>query len=233
MKYTGFTLGQGIMRNMQGTPLTFPRHLRSAARSRLLGAIAALAAVLLLSGCASAPAAQNGNGGGPASQSSDQAEGYDKYETTQEAVDFLGGSAEAIARVIDRAFADYGRPNAIIKGEEGGGAIVVGLRYGMGEFMAKSGEKQTVYWQGPSVGWDFGGDAGRVFMLVYNLPRPDLIFQRFAGVNGSAFVVGGVGMQYLRSQSIVVAPIRVGVGLRLGAGVGYTQFTQERSYNPF
>lgn len=219
---------------MQGTLLTVPRLFPSAPRSRLMGPIAALAVALFLSGCASAPATQNGDGGADqSSQSGDQTEGYDKYETTQEAVDFLGGSAEGIARAVDRAFADYGRPNAIIKGEEGGGAIVVGLRYGMGEFMAKSGEKQTVYWQGPSVGWDFGGDAGRVFMLVYNLPRPDLIFQRFAGVNGSAFVVGGVGMQYLRSQSIVVAPIRVGVGLRLGAGVGYTQFTQEQSYNPF
>mgnify|MGYP000260832993 FL=1 len=135
--------------------------------------------------------------------------------------------------MVDRAFAQYGRPNAIIKGEEGGGAIVVGVRYGMGEFVAKSGVNQKVYWQGPSIGWDFGGDAGRVFMLVYNLPDPELIFQRFAGVSGSAFLVGGVGMHYLRSQSIVVAPIRVGVGLRLGAGVGYIQFTQEKSYNPF
>lgn len=201
---------------------------------RAMALLAALAMALLLGGCASAPASQDGDSDQSSEQGSNgQEEGYDKYETTQEAVDFLGGSAEGIARVVDRAFDDYGRPNAIIKGEEGGGAIVVGLRYGKGEFMAKSGEKQTVYWQGPSVGWDFGGDAGRVFMLVYNLPRPDLIFQRFAGVNGSAFVVGGVGMQYLRSQSIVVAPIRVGVGLRLGAGVGYMQFTQGKSYNPF
>jgi len=219
---------------MQDTILTHPRLFLSAAGSRLVALIAALAMALLLGGCASAPASQNGDDSvGQGSQSSDQDEGYNQYETTQEAIDFLGGSAEGIARAVDRAFADYGRPNAIIKGEEGGGAIVVGLRYGVGEFMAKAGEKQTVYWQGPSVGWDFGGDAGRVFMLVYNLPRPDLIFQRFAGVNGSAFVVGGVGMQYLGSQSIVVAPIRVGVGLRLGAGVGYMKFTQEKSYNPF
>lgn len=221
------------MTNMLGTPLT-SRGFRSAPHSRPLWPIVALVAALLLGGCASAPATESGDGTAePGDQTSDQAEGYDQYETTREAVDFLGGSAEGIARAIDRAFADHGRPNAIIKGEEGGGAFVVGLRYGKGEFLAKSGERQTVYWQGPSVGWDFGGDGGRVFMLVYNLPRPDLIFQRFAGVNGSAFVVGGVGMQYLRSQSIVVAPIRVGVGLRLGAGVGYTQFTQDRSYNPF
>ncbi|MFI9651775.1 EipA family protein [Guyparkeria sp. GHLCS8-2] len=216
---------------MHGTFLNVPRFTLSAMNSRLAALLTALVAALLLGGCASNPPSE-GSTTGDASQSQSE-EGYDQYETTQEAVDFLGGSAEGIARMIDRAFADYGRPNAIIKGEEGGGAIIVGVRYGLGEFMAKAGEKQTIYWQGPSVGWDFGGDAGRVFMLVYNLPRPDLIFQRFAGVNGSAFVVGGVGMQYLRSQSIVVAPIRVGVGLRLGAGVGYTQFTQDKSYNPF
>lgn len=217
---------------MQGTFSNTPppRFAPSATVSRVAALLGAFAIALLLGGCASNPSANETKG---ESNQASQDEGYDKYETTQEAVNFLGGSAEGIARMVDRAFADYGRPNAIIKGEEGGGAIVLGLRYGMGEFMAKAGEKQTVYWQGPSVGWDFGGDAGRVFMLVYNLPRPDLIFQRFAGVNGSAFVVGGVGMQYLRSQSIVVAPIRVGVGLRLGAGVGYMQFTQDKSYNPF
>ncbi|MBN2872245.1 MAG: DUF1134 domain-containing protein [Halothiobacillaceae bacterium] len=193
-----------------------------------------LLGALLLSACASNPPQQAAaNNDASATNTGSDEGGYDRYETTQEAVDFLGGSAEAIAKVVDRAFAQYGRPNAIIKGEEGGGAIVVGVRYGMGEFVAKSGVNQKVYWQGPSIGWDFGGDAGRVFMLVYNLPDPELIFQRFAGVSGSAFLVGGVGMHYLRSQSIVVAPIRVGVGLRLGAGVGYIQFTQEKSYNPF
>ncbi|MFO7809657.1 DUF1134 domain-containing protein [Guyparkeria sp.] len=216
---------------MPGTFLDAARFTPSAMYSRLATLLMALVAAVFLTGCASNPPSA-GSAEGDASQSKSE-EGYDQYETTQEAVDFLGGSAEGIARMVDRAFADYGRPNAIIKGEEGGGAVVVGLRYGMGEFMAKAGETQTIYWQGPSVGWDFGGDAGRVFMLVYNLPRPDLIFQRFAGVNGSAFVVGGAGMQYLRSQSIVVAPIRVGVGLRLGAGVGYTQFTPDKSYNPF
>ena len=198
-------------------------------RGGLLAAMLALG--LGLTGCATTTG--NGTSQGATTATADESDGYDRYQTTQEAVDFLGGSAEAIAQLVDRAFADYGRPNAIIKGEEGGGAVVVGLRYGKGEFMAKTGERQTVYWQGPSIGWDFGGDAGRVFILVYNLPRPDLVFQRFAGVSGSAFFVGGVGMHYLRSQSIVVAPIRVGVGLRLGAGVGYMQFTQEKSYNPF
>ena len=184
---------------------------------------------LVLSGCATAP----GSGSAQQAKELDQDSGYEQEETTQQAVDFLGGSAEQIAKLIDRAFSDYGRPNAIIKGEEGSGSIVVGLRYGGGDLLAESGAQMPVYWQGPSIGWDFGADAGRVFILVYNLPSTDELFQRFAGVSGSAFFVGGAGMQYLRAGDVVVAPIRVGVGLRLGAAVGYMTFNPERTYNPF
>ncbi len=186
-----------------------------------------------LSGCASNPPADASTGSAPANTAANDSNSYNEYETTNEAVNFLGGSAEAIAKLMDKAFADYGRPNAYIKGEEAGGAVVLGVRYGKGELVTKSGQRMTVYWQGPSVGWDFGGDAGKVFVLVYNLPQTDLIFQRFAGVNGSLYFVGGLGMDYLRSQDIVVAPIRVGVGLRLGASVGYMQFTRAQSYLPF
>ncbi|OZB37600.1 MAG: hypothetical protein B7X35_02405 [Halothiobacillus sp. 14-56-357] len=186
-----------------------------------------------LSGCANNPSASNTTGGVQTDTATNDSNSYNEYETTNEAVNFLGGSAEAIAKLMDKAFADYGRPNAYIKGEEAGAAIVLGVRYGKGELVTKSGQRTTVYWQGPSVGWDFGGDAGKVFILVYNLPQTDLIFQRFAGVNGSLYFVGGLGMDYLRSQNIVVAPIRVGVGIRLGASVGYMQFTRDKSYNPF
>jgi hypothetical protein len=186
-----------------------------------------------LSGCASNPPADASTGNAPANTAANDSDSYNEYETTNEAVNFLGGSAEAIAKLMDKAFADYGRPNAYIEGEEAGGAVVLGVRYGKGELVTKSGQRMTVYWQGPSVGWDFGGDAGKVFVLVYNLPQTDLIFQRFAGVNGSLYFVGGLGMDYLRSQDIVVAPIRVGVGLRLGASVGYMQFTRAQSYLPF
>ena len=186
-----------------------------------------------LSGCANNPPASTSTGDTQTNTATNDSNSYNEYETTNEAVNFLGGSAEAIAKLMDKAFADYGRPNAYIKGEEAGGAIVLGVRYGKGELVTKSGQRTTVYWQGPSVGWDFGGDAGKVFILVYNLPQTDLIFQRFAGVNGSLYFVGGLGMDYLRSQNIVVAPIRVGVGLRLGASVGYMQFTRDKSYLPF
>jgi hypothetical protein len=197
----------------------------------LIGSALALLAASLTS-CANNPPAASTPAAASTTTTS-TTETYNEYETTNEAVNFLGGSAENIAKLIDKAFADQGRPNAYIKGEEGGGAIVLGVRYGKGELVTKSGQRTTVYWQGPSIGWDFGADAGKVFILVYNLPSTDLIFQRFAGVNGSLFFVGGLGMNYLRSQDIVVAPIHVGVGLRLGASVGYMQFTRDQSYLPF
>jgi len=203
----------------------------TAIKRLLLGGSLALL-VTSVTGCANNPPAAST----PApvkNTAASSADTYNEFETTNEAVNFLGGSAEGIAKLIDKAFADQGRPNAYIKGEEAGGAIVLGVRYGKGELVTKSGQRTTVYWQGPSIGWDFGADAGKVFILVYNLPSTDLIFQRFAGVNGSVFIVGGLGMNYLRSQNIVVAPIHVGVGLRLGASVGYMQFTRDQSYLPF
>lgn len=209
----------------------------------LLQTLPVIAFGLILSGCASAPPQGQVSGQQPAKagtaqgMNADNSQGdathYNKYETTQEAVDFLGGSAEGIAKMMDRAFSDYGRPNAYIEGEEGGGSFAVGVRYGQGVLVTKRGQRMHIFWQGPSVGWDFGADAGRVFMLVYNLPDTQLIFQRFAGVSGSLYFIGGVGMNYLASQDIVVAPIRVGVGIHLGASIGYLQFTQKQSLNPF
>lgn len=201
-------------------------------KSLVIGASLALVTGTL-TGCASNPPTTASTGNTHTNTTADDSNSYNKYETTDEAVNFLGGSAETIAKLMDKAFADYGRPNAYIEGEEAGGALVLGVRYGKGQLVTKSGQRTTVYWQGPSVGWDFGGDAGKVFILVYNLPQTDLIYQRFAGVNGSLYFVGGLGMDYLRSQNIVVAPIRVGVGIRLGASVGYMQFTRNKSYLPF
>lgn len=158
---------------------------------------------------------------------------YDESQMAREANDFLGEGAEGLADLISQAFKDHGRPNAYIRGEEGGGAIIAGVRYGQGELVTKSGQRRKVYWQGPSIGWDYGANAGKVFILIYNLPDVDMMFQRFAGVDGSAYFVGGVSMNYARSGNIVVAPMRVGVGMRLGANVGYIHFTPTMSWNPF
>ena len=119
------------------------------------------------------------------------------------------------------------------RGQEGGGAFIGGLRYGEGTLYTKNAGDLRVFWQGPTVGWDFGGEGARTMMLVYGLPATDAIYQRFLGVDGSAYVVGGLGMTVLTFNNVVVVPIRSGLGLRLGANVGYLKFTPQATWNPF
>ncbi|NKF21642.1 DUF1134 domain-containing protein [Solimonas marina] len=157
---------------------------------------------------------------------------YSAEEVTAAASKFFGSTSEGLANAIAKAFKDYGQPNAYIYGTEGGGAIVVGLRYGKGTLQFKGGGSQKVYWQGPSVGWDFGGNASKVFTLVYNLRSSTQLFQRFPAVDGSLYVVAGVGLNYQKSGNIVLAPIRTGVGLRAGASLGYVHYTREASVIP-
>ena len=158
---------------------------------------------------------------------------FSAEEILARATGFFGDTSEGLAKAVEKAFRDLGRPNAYVAGEEGSGAFVVGLRYGQGVLERRSGARRFVYWNGPSIGWDFGGNASRVFMLVYGLPGEDAIFQRFAGVEGSIYVVAGVGMNYVQSGSTVLAPIRTGVGLRAGVSAGYLSFTPRRSWVPF
>lgn len=162
-----------------------------------------------------------------------QAETYSREELVNNVSDFLGVTAEAAGGAIERGFQDNGRPTAYIAGEEASGAFVGGARYGRGLLYMKNREPIEVFWQGPSVGWDFGGNASRVFTLCYNLQYPEIIFQRFPGVEGSAYLVAGLGVNYLRSDDITLAPIRAGVGVRLGANVGYLGFSRQRRTLPF
>jgi hypothetical protein len=142
-------------------------------------------------------------------------------------------TAEAAGGAVERVFSDNGRPTAYIAGEEASGAITVGLRYGRGLLYMKNRPTLEIFWQGPSVGWDLGGNASRVFTLCYNLQYPDAIFQRFPGVEGTAYLVGGLGVNYQRASDITLAPIRAGVGLRLGANIGYLAYTRQRNILPF
>lgn len=157
--------------------------------------------------------------------------------TTKELVDtghrFFGTVSGGLASVIEQAVARYGQPNAYILGEEGSGAIVGGLRYGEGQINTRDRGKSKIYWQGPSIGWDFGGDGARTMMLVYNLPATDALYQRFGGVDGSAYFVGGFGMTALVADRIYVVPVRSGLGLRLGVNLGYLKFTPNATWNPF
>lgn len=168
----------------------------------------------------------------PAAAESDE-QGFSQEEVLDKANAFFGETTEGLAKAIEKVFEDQGEPNAIVTGEEMSAAIVVGARYGRGELQMASGESRPVFWQGPSVGFDMGANASKVFTLVYKLDDVESLFQRFPGVEGSLYVVAGVGVNYQRSGDITLAPIRTGVGLRGGANVGYVHYTKEKSWNPF
>ena len=192
-----------------------------------------LAAVLTLSACASSPPPTDPR---PLSTDGVYSEGVDTFgqaEMAEAVADFFGVTSEAAASTVERIFADQGRPVAYIAGQEGSGAVGVGLRYGQGYLTMKSGGSREVYWQGPSIGFDTGGDASRVFVLIYNLPSEEALFRRYPGVEGSAYLIGGMSVKYLRSQGITLAPIRSGAGLRLGANIGYLVVSPEKRISPF
>jgi hypothetical protein len=162
--------------------------------------------------------------------------GNDTY-SAQEIVDaghaFFGATTGSLADAVASIFAKQGQPNAYIVGEEGAGAIVGGVRYGEGRFHSKFGGDRKVYWQGPSIGFDFGGNGSRVMVLIYNIRSVDQLFARFPGAEGSAYVIGGLGVNYLQRNDLILAPIRTGVGARLGVNLGYLKFTPNATWNPF
>lgn len=158
---------------------------------------------------------------------------YEMGEIAQAADGAFGDASEGVAKVIEKVFADLGKPNAYIVGREGGGALLVGLRYGKGTLHSKVEGARTVHWTGPSIGPDVGGDASRSFVLVYNLHDTDDIFQRFPAVEGKAYLIGGVSANYHQRGNVVLVPIRLGAGWRLGANVGYLKYTREGRVLPF
>ena len=157
--------------------------------------------------------------------------------TAQEIIDsghrFFGATSGGLATVIEKIFASYGLPNGYVLGEEGSGAFIGGLIYGEGTLYTKNAGDHKVFWQGPSLGWDFGGNGDRAMMLVYNLDDVSNLYQRFAGVAGSAYVVAGLGFNVLKSGNMLLVPVRTGVGARLGVNVGYLKLTQTPTWNPF
>ncbi|WP_160010353.1 DUF1134 domain-containing protein [Rhizobium sp. 18055] len=157
--------------------------------------------------------------------------------TVQEIVDaghsFFGSTSGGLAKVVEAAFQKYGLPNGYILGQEGSGAFIAGLTYGEGQLNTKNAGEHSLYWQGPSLGLDYGGQGTRVMMLVYDLPSTDAIYARFGGVSGQAFVVAGFGMTLLKNNNVLVVPIRTGIGARLGLNVGYIKVTPSPTWNPF
>lgn len=160
-------------------------------------------------------------------------QGYTIDEIREVTRGFFGTISTEIAAVIEHAFSKSGRPSSYILGTEGGGAFLAGLRYGKGTLYQRSGGSQPVYWHGPSLGGDIGAEGARTLYLIYNLDRPDALFRRFAAIDGTAFLVGGVGIRFLKGGDVIMAPIRSGIGLRLGASVGYVRFTPKPTWNPF
>ena len=158
---------------------------------------------------------------------------YGPDELTNAGHRFFGNVSRGLASVIERAVSQWGLPNGYILGEEGSGAFVAGLRYGEGTLYTKNAGDLRVFWQGPSVGFDWGGDGARTMTLVYNLPATGAIYQRFGGIDGSAYIIGGFGMTALTANNIVLVPIRSGLGLRLGANIGYLKYTPRATWNPF
>ncbi|HWA69297.1 MAG TPA: EipA family protein [Rhizomicrobium sp.] len=157
---------------------------------------------------------------------------YTANEITQAGADFFGITTEAMAKGVQHVFGDLGEPDAYIKGDEGSGAFVVGLRYGSGWLIRKTREPMQVYWRGPSVGFDFGGNASKCFTLVYNLREDRRLFQRFPGVEGAIYVVAGLGINYERSGGVTLAPMRTGVGLRAGVNAQYQVYSDRRDWFP-
>src|SRR5574338_532100 len=169
---------------------------------------------------------------GPALAAGDDANTYSQESVIKDATEFFGQTTEGLGKVIEKAFKDHGRPNGYIKGEEVAGAVGVGLRYGDGTLTLKNGGSAKVYWEGPSLGFDLGANASKVFVLVYRLPKTEDIFKRYPGVDGSLYYVAGAGINYQQRDKVVLAPIRLGVGLRTGASVGYIHYTPTKTLNP-
>lgn len=158
---------------------------------------------------------------------------YSQDEIFASAHGFFGELNQDLAKTLERAISEKGRPNGYILGEEAGGAFLAGLRYGEGVLSTKNDGTRKVFWQGPSIGLDYGGSGSKVMILVYNLPNADAIYRTYGSIEGSAFIIGGAGITYLISEPIIAAPVRTGVGLRLGLSAGYLKMTPKPTWNPF
>ena len=183
--------------------------------------VAGIAAVLTSSGLGGAALAQ----GAP--------ERFDTGDLVAKGHQFFGSVSRGLALTIEEAARRFGQPNGYILGQEAGGAFIGGLRYGEGLMYTRNAGDQKVYWEGPSFGFDAGANGDRTMMLVYGLPSTQAVFQRFGGVDGSAYFVGGFGFTALTNARIVVVPIRSGVGARFGVSLSYLKFTTRSTWNPF
>ncbi|WP_210431283.1 DUF1134 domain-containing protein [Iodidimonas gelatinilytica] len=188
---------------------------------------------VLVSGCVSSNSSSTKAPPAPDYTNQTDENTFDQRTILEASKDVFGEGAEGLGGIIESIFADLGRPNGYIAGEEAGGALIVGLRYGNGILHHKIEGTRQVHWAGPSIGFDVGGDAAKVFTLVYNLYDTEDIFRRFPQIEGQFYFVGGLGVSYHQRGDVIIAPIRLGVGLRAGANVGSYKITKESTFNPF
>jgi len=181
--------------------------------------------VLALSVLFAAPVGANAQGA--------VSETYSPAELVDAGNQLFGSISQGLASVVERAVSQYGQPNAYILGQEGSGALIGGVRYGEGTMYTRNVGQREIFWQGPTIGFDVGGDGSRVMMLVYNLPDVNAVYGRYPAIQGTAYLVGGVGMTVMKRDNVIMIPIRSGVGARLGINVGYLKFTAEPTWNPF
>jgi hypothetical protein len=196
-------------------------------------AVAAAALALGLALVPGGPLEAVGTSGSHQPASAHEASTFSLEEIVDAGHGFFGTTTKGIAHAVEFVFSQAGRPSGYIVGEEASGAFIGGLRYGEGVLHLKNGDSRKIYWQGPSVGFDVGGNGSRSLVLVYDITAPDEIFDRFVGVEGSAYMVGGVGVNFQKNEKLKLAPIRTGVGARFGANLGYLKYTGQPTWNPF
>ncbi|CAN7583236.1 DUF1134 domain-containing protein [Bosea sp. LjRoot9] len=168
-----------------------------------------------------------------AQQNYSQSRSFSQNELVGSGHQFFGNVSRGLALTIEEAVRRWGEPNGYVLGQEASGAFVGGLRYGEGTLFTRNAGDRKVFWQGPSVGFDFGGEGARTMMLVYNLPAVEALYQRFVGVDGSAYFIGGFGFTAMAAENVTLVPIRTGIGWRLGVNLGYLKFTPQATWNPF
>lgn len=188
---------------------------------------------LLLGGAALSAGMLGGVPLSAAAQGYQQNRSFSQNELVNSGHQFFGNVSRGLALTIEEAVRRWGEPNGYVLGQEASGAFIGGLRYGEGTLFTRNAGDRKVFWQGPSIGFDAGGEGARTMMLVYNLPSVDSLYQRFAGVDGSVYLIGGFGFTALTADGVMVVPIRTGVGWRLGVNLGYLKFTPQSTWNPF
>jgi hypothetical protein len=197
-------------------------------RSTFLAAAAFAALISTLPLQASAQTVQRAYATNPGSP-----ESFSSNELVDSGHQFFGSASRGLALALQEAIRRWGEPNGYILGQEASGAFFGGLRYGEGKLFTRNAGDRRIFWQGPSLGFDVGGDGARTMMLVYNMPFTDALYKRFVGVDGSAYLIGGFGVTAVAADEMIVVPIRAGVGARLGVNIGYLKFTPEPTWNPF